>query len=214
MAGIAKQNGFHPKSIGGVADHVHLLLGLPPRIALARAIQLIKGGSSAWIHLNFPELRNFAWQEGYGAFSVGISQVPETINYIEQQVEHHRTRTFQEEYLSFLKGHYMKLDGNTSGVSLRSHRASGTDRLFQSYSRLPSDRPSGTGRLCESCFRHKCAWLPSYRPSETKWFILYNRGLMAVNGVLVRSPPYRFFKLAPFLEPAKKPRYLKRWYGI
>jgi putative transposase len=112
MGGIAKQNGFHPKCVGGVVDHVHLLLELPPRIALARAIQLIKGGSSAWMHLNFPELRNFAWQEGYGAFSVGLSQVPETINYIEQQVEHHRTRTFQEEYLSFLNRHYMKSDGD------------------------------------------------------------------------------------------------------
>ena len=111
MGGIAKQNGLHPKSIGGVADHVHLLLGLPPSIALARAIQLVKGGSSAWIHQSFPELRNFAWQQGYGAFSVGISQVPETINYIEQQVEHHRTRTFQEEYLSFLKRYYPQFDG-------------------------------------------------------------------------------------------------------
>src|SRR5580692_2476702 len=102
LGGIAKQNGLRPKCIGGVADHVHLLLGLPPSVAPARAIQLIKGGSSAWIHQSFPELRNFGWQEGYGAFSVGISQVPDTINYIQQQEEHHRTRTFQEEYLSFL----------------------------------------------------------------------------------------------------------------
>jgi hypothetical protein len=60
---------------------------------------LIKTGSSAWIHQTFPNLRNFAWQQGYGAFSVGISQVEETVHYIEQQFEHHRTRTFQEEYL-------------------------------------------------------------------------------------------------------------------
>jgi putative transposase len=110
MGGIAKQNGLHPKCIGGVADHVHLLLGLPPSVAPARAIQLIKGGSSAWIHQSFPELRNFGWQEGYGAFSVGISQVPDTINYIQQQVEHHRTRTFQEEYLSILREHHMSFD--------------------------------------------------------------------------------------------------------
>ena len=88
----------------------HLLLGLPPSVAPARAIQLIKGGSSAWIHQSFPELRNFGWQEGYGAFSVGISQVPDTINYIQQQVEHHRTRTFQEEYLSILREHHMSFD--------------------------------------------------------------------------------------------------------
>jgi hypothetical protein len=61
----------------------------------------IKAGSSAWIHQTFPNLRNFAWQQGYGAFSVCISQVQETVHYIEQQFEHHRTRTFQEEYLLF-----------------------------------------------------------------------------------------------------------------
>jgi putative transposase len=71
---------------------------------------LIKAGSSAWIRQNFPNLRNFAWQQGYGAFSVGISQVPETVHYIEQQVEHHRTRTFQEEYLAFLKKHGTHFD--------------------------------------------------------------------------------------------------------
>ena len=110
MGGIAKQNGLHPKCIGGVADHVHLLLGLPPNVAPARAIRLIKGGSSAWIHESFPELRNFGWQEGYGAFSIGISQVPDTITYIQQQDEHHRTRTFQEEYRSFLREHYMSFE--------------------------------------------------------------------------------------------------------
>src|SRR5271165_3640907 len=75
----------------------------PTRLAIAKAVQLIKAGSSAWIHQTFPNLRNFAWQQGYGAFSVGISQVQETLHYIEQQLEHHRTRTFQEEYLAFLK---------------------------------------------------------------------------------------------------------------
>jgi len=79
-------------------------------MAIAKAIQLIKTGSSAWIHQTFPTLRNFAWQQGYGAFSVGISQVPETIQYIEQQQEHHRTRTFKEEYLTFLKKHGANLE--------------------------------------------------------------------------------------------------------
>jgi Transposase IS200 like len=72
--------------------------------------RLIKAGSSAWIHQTFPNLRNFAWQQGYGAFSVGISQVQETVHYIEQQLEHHRTRTFQEEYLAFLKKHGAHFD--------------------------------------------------------------------------------------------------------
>jgi REP element-mobilizing transposase RayT len=63
-----------PNRIGGVSDHVHLLVTLPTTFAVAKAVQLIKAGSSAWIHQTFPNLRNFAWQQGYGAFSVGISQ--------------------------------------------------------------------------------------------------------------------------------------------
>jgi putative transposase len=86
------------------------LLSLSTSIAISKAIQLIKGGSSVWIHQTFPTLRNFSWQQGYGAFSVGISQMPETIRYIEHQAEHHRTRTFQEEYLSILKKHEVTFD--------------------------------------------------------------------------------------------------------
>jgi putative transposase len=110
LGGIAKQNGITPRCIGGVADHVHLLLSLPTTIAVAKAIQLIKSGSSSWIHQVFRELRNFNWQQGYGAFSVSISQLPETIHYIENQAEHHRTRSFREEYLAFLKRHDLKFE--------------------------------------------------------------------------------------------------------
>jgi putative transposase len=110
LGGIARDNQLRAKCVGGVSDHVHLLLSLPTTIAIAKAIQLIKAGSSAWIHETFPRLRNFAWQQGYGAFSIGVSQLPETIRYIEQQAEHHRTRTFQEEYLSILKKHEMSFN--------------------------------------------------------------------------------------------------------
>ncbi len=79
-------------------------------MAIAKAIQFIKAGSSAWVHQTFPALQNFAWQQGYGAFSIGISQVEETIHYIEKQLEHHRTRTFKEEYLAFLKKHGGDID--------------------------------------------------------------------------------------------------------
>jgi putative transposase len=100
-----EQNGIRPACIGGVADHVHLLLSLPTTIAVAKAIQSIKGGSSAWIHDTFRQLPNFAWQEGYGAFSVSVSHLSETVEYIKNQPEHHRTRTLREEYLAFLKKH-------------------------------------------------------------------------------------------------------------
>ena len=105
MGGIAKQNGIRPACIGGVADHVHLLLSLPTTIAVAKAIQLIKGGSSVWFNDTFQQIPNFAWQEGYAAFSVSVSHLSETVDYIKNQVEHHRTRTFREEYLAFLKKH-------------------------------------------------------------------------------------------------------------
>jgi putative transposase len=110
LGGIAKQNGIKPACIGGVADHVHLLLSLPTTIAIAKAVQLIKGASSAWVHDTFRELSNFAWQEGYGAFSVSVSHLSETIEYIKNQAEHHRTRTFQEEYLAFLKKHNLQFE--------------------------------------------------------------------------------------------------------
>ena len=79
-------------------------------MAVAKALQLIKGGSSKWIHDTFPAHQDFAWQEGHGAFSIGISGVADTIAYINEQEQHHRTRTFEEEYLEFLKKHDIQYD--------------------------------------------------------------------------------------------------------
>jgi hypothetical protein len=79
-------------------------------MSIAKALQLIKGGASAWVHETFPDHRGFAWQEGYGAFSLGISQVDRTIAYIESQREHHRRKSFQEEFLAFLKKHHIEYD--------------------------------------------------------------------------------------------------------
>ena len=110
MGGIARDNDMKAISIGGTEDHIHLLLSLPATIQIAKAIQLIKGGSSKWVHDEFPEHRDFGWQEGYGAFTIGISQVQETITYIQQQKEHHRRTTFQEEFLKILKKHGIAYD--------------------------------------------------------------------------------------------------------
>jgi REP element-mobilizing transposase RayT len=110
MGGIAKRNHMKALVINGVEDHVHLLLSLPATLSVAKAIQLIKGGSSKWIHEQFPELEHFSWQEGYGAFSVGVSQVSETIHYIQRQQEHHRQKTFREEYIDFLRKHNIEYD--------------------------------------------------------------------------------------------------------
>jgi putative transposase len=110
MGGIARENGMKALTVGGIEDHVHLLLSLPTTLSIAQAMQQIKGVSSKWIHDTFSEHRGFAWQEGYGAFSIGVSQVHDTVAYIQSQAEHHRKRTFQEEYLAFLKKHGIEYD--------------------------------------------------------------------------------------------------------
>jgi len=110
MGGIARENSMKAFAIGGIEDHVHLLISLPPTLSVAKAIQFIKGGSSKWVHDTIPKHKKFKWQEGYGAFSVSISQIDDTINYIKRQKEHHQVRTFQEEYISFLRKHIIEYD--------------------------------------------------------------------------------------------------------
>ncbi len=105
LGGIARQNDMKALAVGGVADHVHVLLSLPATLSIAKAMQLLKGNSSKWLHETFPALRGAAWQEGYGAFSIGISGVADTVHYIATQEEHHRTRSFREEFESFLRKH-------------------------------------------------------------------------------------------------------------
>ncbi|MEQ1859774.1 MAG: IS200/IS605 family transposase [Chthoniobacteraceae bacterium] len=110
LGGIARENGMSALEVGGVADHVHILLSAPAVIAVAKAVQLIKGGSSHWIKDVFPELAEFAWQDGYGAFSVSHSQLDAVRDYIREQPDHHRTRTFAEEYRAFLERHEVGFD--------------------------------------------------------------------------------------------------------
>ena len=110
LGGIARENRMKAIAIGGAADHVHALLSLPAMMSFAKAVQLIKGGSSKCVHDNFSRLEKFGWQEGYGAFSVSASQVPKTIAYINNQKEHHRRKTFQEEFLELLKKHGIQYD--------------------------------------------------------------------------------------------------------
>jgi REP-associated tyrosine transposase len=110
IGGIANENRMKPLAIGGTADHLHALLSLPAMMSFAKAVQLIKGGSSKWIHDTFSNRGKFAWQEGYGAFSVSVSQVPRTIAYIKNQKEHHRQRTFAEEFIELLNRHGIDYD--------------------------------------------------------------------------------------------------------
>ncbi len=110
LAGIVRENRLKPIQIGGVDDHVHLLLGSPPTLAPSRIAQLIKGASSTWIHRNFNGMDRFAWQDGYGAFTVSRSSLDHVVDYIQNQREHHRLRSFQEEYLALLHKHGVEYD--------------------------------------------------------------------------------------------------------
>ena len=105
LGGIARENKIKALAIGGAADHVHILISLPATLSMSKAIQLLKGNSSKWIRETFPKMHSFAWQEGYGAFSVGISGVDATVAYIRKQLEHHRRHTFHEEFATMLRKH-------------------------------------------------------------------------------------------------------------
>lgn len=107
MAGIARKQGFEAIIIGGVRDHVHALLLLPPTMPLAKAVQFLKGNSSKWIN---ETKADFAWQEGYGAFSVSASQTADVVRYIANQHAHHERKKYEDEFLEFLKKYGVAYD--------------------------------------------------------------------------------------------------------
>lgn len=110
LATVARDAGCECYRVGGVADHVHLAIRISRTIAAAHLVEKLKTSSSKWIKTQSPALTNFAWQHGYGAFSVGPSDLEALRGYIDTQEEHHRTRTFQEEYVAFLKKYEVEYD--------------------------------------------------------------------------------------------------------
>jgi putative transposase len=109
LGGISHSNKLKALKVGGVADHVHML-SLPATLDVAKAVQLLNGRSSRWVHETFPDQQAFEWQEGYGAFSIGISGIADTLAYIENQAEHHKRITFQEELASILRNHGIEFE--------------------------------------------------------------------------------------------------------
>ena len=105
IGGIARNIGATAIAVGGIEDHVHVLLLLPPTMALSAATQKIKSNSSRWIHEQTG--RRFEWQEGYAAFSVGIAQTDQTVEYILHQREHHARSGFAQELARILAKHRM-----------------------------------------------------------------------------------------------------------
>lgn len=103
MNGIIKQQGHKPFSINGMPDHVHALVSMCPKQAPSDLLYNLKRSSSIWINENKLVVGKFSWQEGFGAFSYGKSQILSIVKYIENQENHHKKQTFYEEYLEFLK---------------------------------------------------------------------------------------------------------------
>jgi putative transposase len=101
LGGVTRKKGFKALMVGGTENHVHILLSLPATMPLAEAMQLVKGASSHWMNESFKA--EFAWQEGYATFTLGISPKNDTIAYMQGQAEPHGKRNFEEEFLAFLK---------------------------------------------------------------------------------------------------------------
>ena len=110
LGGIARENNLKPKLIGGMPDHIHMAVGAPATLTISDALKQIKGGSSKWMKDTFPNMSKFAWQDGYGAFSVSKSAMPRLTKYIESQRKHHRKKSFQEEFVSLLDKHEIEYE--------------------------------------------------------------------------------------------------------
>ena len=110
LAGAVRQCGCEAYRVGGVADHVHLAVRLSRTLCVADLVKEVKSASSKWLKDQNPKFADFYWQQGYGAFSIGMSQNETLFHYIETQEEHHRTRTFQDEYRAFLKKYGIDYD--------------------------------------------------------------------------------------------------------
>ncbi len=105
MGGVTRGFGGVLKAAGGMPDHIHLLVSLDRQTTVADAARNIKANSSRWIRETFPLMSSFAWQSGYGAFTVSYSRLGRVRDYIDGQAEHHRKVTFQEEFRAFLDRH-------------------------------------------------------------------------------------------------------------
>ncbi|MCK9220653.1 MAG: IS200/IS605 family transposase [Bacteroidales bacterium] len=103
ITGIIQKNGHKLIAINGVSDHVHIFIGMKPHQSLSDLMQDVKGDSSKWINQNGFIKGRFSWQQGFGGFSYSISQIDHVVKYINNQAQHHKVRTFIEEYTDFLE---------------------------------------------------------------------------------------------------------------
>jgi len=110
MGGISRHLKTPVHEIGGIEDHVHLLISLPRTLTLSKFIEEIKKGSSKWMKTNGEQYNQFAWQNGYGAFSIGQSKFDILRKYIQNQHDHHKKISFQNEFRYFLNKYHIEFD--------------------------------------------------------------------------------------------------------
>ena len=110
MGGTLREMGTVLLAMNGVPDHVHMLVSVPASLAVADLVRAVKANSSRWIHERWPERRKFAWQQGYGAFSVSESATAQVERYISEQEQHHRTLSFEDEFRALLSKHNIAFD--------------------------------------------------------------------------------------------------------
>ena len=110
IGGIIRNIGGVVIQIGGISDHIHILSSLPKNMSIADFVRTIKIESTKWIKTIDGKYQSFAWQNGYGAFSVSPSIIPKVMEYIKNQPEHHRFKTFEEEYRAFLDAYGIAYD--------------------------------------------------------------------------------------------------------
>ena len=110
IGGILRERASKLLAAGDVSDHIHLLISLSKQVTVSDALRDIKSISSGWVHKTFPDRNQFAWQTGYGAFAVSYSDLDDVKRYIANQEEHHRAKSFKEEFIEFLKKHDIRYD--------------------------------------------------------------------------------------------------------
>lgn len=110
LGGLCRERGCVLLCAGGMADHVHLLVSLARDISPADLLRDIKAGASKWVHQTFQNRKSFAWQDGYGIFSVSVSQLEVVEAYIRNQAEHHKTQDFKKEFEKLLRVHRVEFD--------------------------------------------------------------------------------------------------------
>jgi putative transposase len=110
MGGIVRELKGATRIINGIDDHAHGLLSLPADVSVAECLRVVKTNSSRWVHESFPDRAKFGWQTGYGAFAVSASNESAVVKYIEDQEQHHKKMTFEEEFKTLLEKHGIAFD--------------------------------------------------------------------------------------------------------